>query len=100
MKAQLERNYAHARTHTHTHTLCPRGDAARSRVAARVWEMMRVARTHTPLAALSRPVAGISIGPDGWTTFIATLPGSPRAAVQAANALAPLLAPIVDVMRK
>ena len=65
-----------------------------------VWEMMRVARTHTPLAALSRPVAGISIGPDGWTTFIATLPGSPRAAVQAANALAPLLAPIVDVMRK
>ena len=65
-----------------------------------VWELMRCAREHTPLAALSRPVAGVHVGADGWTTFVATLPGSPRAVVQAVGALAPLLAPLVDVMRK
>ena len=65
-----------------------------------VWELIRCAREHTPLAALSRPVAGVHVGADGWTTFVATLPGSPRAVVQAMAALAPLLAPLVDVMRK
>ena len=49
---------------------------------------------HTPLAVLSRPVAGIRN-----TTFIATLPGSVKAVRENVMALKPLLPRIIELLQ-
>jgi molybdopterin adenylyltransferase len=65
------------------------------RLAPGIAEAMRAAsREHTPMAVLSRAVAGIS-----GATLIVNFPGSPKAVEECFGVLAPVLAHAVRTMR-
>jgi len=50
--------------------------------------LMQSGLQHTPLAILSRPIAGVTF----WGSLLVTLPGKPKAVVEGIHALAPVLA--------
>jgi len=57
-------------------------------------ELMRQSgRTHTPLASLSRGLAGVA-----GTTLIVTLPGSPKGALESLGAILELVAHVHDLL--